>query len=253
MDINDLFSTPNANPNLPPKIKEAREMFNYAALFFVIAAVIYVLWGIWDIFRGLFWSTLWYRGYYGAYNIVWGIVRIALGVIAFVLKGKYIENVITPIDQGRYQECEDNLILYMILGFIFGLVLSGILTLLGYMKFQEMDTEANRCPDCGSNLRYIPEYESYYCDSCQDYKVPVHPAEPSNQPPPPGQPPQGAQQQSQYQQPEQPPQKQPQYQEPSEQGSPQGEGPKSCPTCGNEARWIEEYERYYCDNCQKYL
>ena len=177
MDINDIISAPNANPNLPPKIREARDMFNYAAIFFGIAAIIYVLWGIWDIFTGLLWSSVWLGGF-GAYNIFWGIVRIVLGVLAFVIKGKYIENIIDPIDQGRYNESENNMILYMILGFIFGLVLSGLLTLLGYMKFQEVDTQANKCPTCGGNLRFVHEYDRYYCDNCQDYKVPVHPPEP---------------------------------------------------------------------------
>ena len=250
MDINDIISAPNANPNLPPKIREARDMFNYAAIFFGIAAIIYVLWGIWDIFTGLLWSSIWLGGF-GAYNIFWGIVRIVLGVLAFVIKGKYIENIIDPIDQGRYNESENNMILYMILGFIFGLVLSGLLTLLGYMKFQEVDTQANKCPTCGGNLRFVHEYDRYYCDNCQDYKVPVHPPEPTTPQPPPSQ-----QSSQQYQQPQNQPSQQPnqQPQQPTQQAPPpEEEGKKMCPTCGNEARWIEEYERYYCDNCQKYI
>ncbi len=26
------------------------------------------------------------------------------------------------------------------------------------------------CPDCGQQLRYIEEYDSWYCDNCQEYK-----------------------------------------------------------------------------------
>ncbi|MFP4050793.1 MAG: hypothetical protein ACLFVB_03540 [Thermoplasmata archaeon] len=260
MDINDIISAPDPNTTLPPKIREARDMFNYAAIFFGIAAIIYVLWGIWDIFRGIFWSSFWFSGYYGTLQIFYGIVRIVLGVIAFVIKGKFIENIINPIDQGRYKESEDNMILYIILGLIFGLVISGILIILGYMKFQEIDTQANKCPTCGAPLRYIAEYDRHYCDNCGDYKVPVHPPEPS--------PPQSQQQNQQYQQPQSQPYQQTgqQYQQGSEQqyqiqessqhapNKPaEEESKKTCPTCGNEARWIKEYERYYCDNCQKYL
>jgi len=28
----------------------------------------------------------------------------------------------------------------------------------------------NLCPDCGGKMRYIEEYESWYCDNCQEYK-----------------------------------------------------------------------------------
>ena len=112
------------------------------------------------------------------------------------------------------------------------------------MKFQEVDTQANKCPTCGGNLRFIHEYDRYYCDNCQDYKVPVHPPEQSTPQPPPSQQPT-----QQYQNPGQ------SYQQSTQQATPppQEEGRKVCQTCGNEARWIEEYNRYYCDNCQKYL
>ncbi len=30
--------------------------------------------------------------------------------------------------------------------------------------------QSNTCPDCGQPIRYIEEYNSWYCDSCQEYK-----------------------------------------------------------------------------------
>ncbi len=189
----DLLSVPDANPNLPPKVKEAREMLQYAAIFFLVAALLYGLWGLWDIMRGLLWSTVYYGSYYGTWRIGYGVIRIVFAVVAFILKGKLVEDVITPVDQGRYDDIEDKLVIYAILGFIFGLVISGILILLGYMKLKEVDSQANVCPTCRGNLRYVQEYQKWYCDNCGEYKMPIHPASSSTPPPP-------EQQQQQYQQ-----------------------------------------------------
>ena len=267
MSSSDLLSIPSSNPNLPPKIKDAREMFKYAAIFFLIAALINGLWGIWDIFRGLLSGLFWWGTYYSGFRIFYGIFRIVLAVVAIIIKGKFVENIITPIDQGRYQESKDNMIVYMILGFIFGLVLSGLLILLGYMKMDEVDFQAKNCPDCRSSLRYVQQYDNWYCDTCGDYKVPVHAAE-SSPTPPPGQQPQQqppeqtpppgqqSQQQQQTQQPQQPQQQQQQQPPPSTQQQPpqqqQQQQENQCPDCSGEMRHIDEYDRWYCDNCQEY-
>ena len=243
MDIDDMLSIPSSNPNLPPKIKDAREMFKYAAIFFLIAALINGLWGIWGIFRGFLFLSV--------FRISYAMIRIVLAVVAIIIKGKFVDNIITPIDQGRYQESKDDMILYMILGFIFGLVLSGLLILLGYMKMDEVDFQAKNCPDCRSNLRYVQQYDNWYCDTCGDYKVPVHAAQPSTTPPP------GQQQQPQQppQQSQQPPPGQPQQQQQPQQPSPplqQQQQENKCSTCGGQMRHIDEYDRWYCDNCQEY-
>lgn len=217
-------------------------MFRYAAIFFLIAALIYGLWGLWDIFAGLIWTTL--GGYYSSYRIFIGIIRIVLAVGALIIKGKFVDDIITPIDQGRYQESKDKMILYMILGFVFGLLLSGVLILLGYMKIDEVDIQAKNCPTCNSTLRYVPQYDNWYCDNCGDYKVPVHAASSTTPPPQTGQQSQQqtAGQQSQKQQPQQQP---PPQQQQEQQGN-------QCPDCGGQMRYVDEYDRWYCDNCEEY-
>lgn len=175
----DLLSVPEAKPSLPPKLKDAREMLKYAAIFFLIAALIYLLWGIWSIFTGLFWSVTYLNKAYSIMGVFSGIVRIVLGVVAFILKGQVVEEFIDPIDQGRTGDIDETkMIIYVVLGLIFGLIISGVLILLGYMKIDEVRSHANKCPTCGNSLRYIAEYDNWYCDTCQDYKVPVNPPKP---------------------------------------------------------------------------
>lgn len=35
---------------------------------------------------------------------------------------------------------------------------------------QQTQQPDNTCPDCSSEMRYIDEYDRWYCDNCQDYK-----------------------------------------------------------------------------------
>ncbi len=271
MDMSNMFSIPNENPNLPPKLKEARDMMRYAAIFFLVAALIYGLWGLWSLMTVIFWRGMW--------GVMSAVIQLVFAGIALVMKVKLEEDIINPIDYGQYTQAKDKSIIYIILGFIFGMVLSGLLVLLGYMKLGEVDTQANICPSCKSPMRYVQEYQRWYCDNCQDYKVPIHPATP---------PPQGVQVQQQPQQQQgwqvqeqprqqqqgwQPPQSQEQPPPPQQQGwtaerkepeppqeqswdeqSPEQQQPQNiCPTCEKQARWIQEYSRFYCDNCGKYL
>jgi len=263
MDINQMIQIPNENPNLPPKLKEARDMFRYAAIFFLIAALLYGLWGLWSIMQGLIWSAWGW----GTWRIMQGIIYLIFAGIALVVKGKFEEASIRPIDQGQAGTVKDNLIVYIILGFIFGWILSGLLILLGYMKLDEVDTQANMCPDCRGTMRFVQEYQKWYCDSCQDYKVPIHPAS-ATTPPPQGQTPPPQQQGWQGQQESTPPQQEqgwqkqesqaaetppPQQQGWQQQPPEQTQGQQTCPTCQQQARYISEYNRYYCDNCNKYV
>ncbi len=35
---------------------------------------------------------------------------------------------------------------------------------------EEIESEEGSCESCGSELRYIEEYERWYCDDCQEYR-----------------------------------------------------------------------------------
>ncbi|GEM_PF-6784833 len=181
----DLLSIPSSNPSLPPKIKEARDMFKYAAVFFLVAALIYFLWGFLTIMSGVLWSVLFLDATYSIWSMISGTIRIVFGVVALILKGKLVDDLIDPIDDGRAKEIgETTMVIYIILGFIFGLVIAGVLVLLGYMKLDEAETQANQCPTCRAGLRYVPEYDNWYCDNCGDYKTPVTPPRSPGPPPP---------------------------------------------------------------------
>ncbi len=35
---------------------------------------------------------------------------------------------------------------------------------------EEIESEEGSCETCGGELRYIEEYERWYCDDCQEYR-----------------------------------------------------------------------------------
>lgn len=55
--------------------------------------------------------------------------------------------------------------------------------------------------------------------------------------------------QQQYQQPQHPPQ---QHQPPPQQPPQQQAATNPCPGCGQQMRWVQQYNRWYCDNCREY-
>lgn len=76
--------------------------------------------------------------------------------------------------------------------------------------------EEHVCATCGGANKYIPEYDAWYCDTCQKYEE-----APSEEPP-------------------------------AEEavGAPPAE--PECKTCGGKLEFIENYDRWYCRTCAKY-
>lgn len=35
---------------------------------------------------------------------------------------------------------------------------------------QQSSPPQKPCPDCGQSMRFVDQYEKWYCDNCQDYK-----------------------------------------------------------------------------------
>lgn len=212
--------TPSAAPApayLPPNVNEARNLFHYATIFFIIAGVIWILWGVWSIvwpFALCPWCHYaWYAGVVTG-SVIWGIICLVFGFLALIFRAMVIKELIGAIDQGRYQHAADKALLYTILGFIFAWVLGGVLMLLGYMKIKEAvtprpATASQFCPTCGRPARYVPEYQQWYCDTCQRYlpaqQPPPAPQAPPAAPPPVQQPPPPPQQPPQTPPPQTPP------------------------------------------------
>ncbi len=120
------------------------------------------------------------------------------------------------------------------------------------------------CPSCGEEMKYIDQYDRYYCYSCKSYaptgyspaaaKVAAKPKPTPKPTPTPTQPvttQQPAQTQAQPQPAAQQAQQAQQPQQP-QQAQPASDTNAPCPTCSGEMKYIDQYDRYYCYECGAY-
>ena len=202
--IEELTGGGNAPPWLSGPLKEAREMAYYAKLVSLIFAILMLLYGLWELFIGA-----WFWAIYcivGAFILVFTALNIQ-------------RKIINAIDQNRIAQAKNDIIVWMILGIIFG-VLPGILLLLSKIKLDE----ATSAPQYTAPGQAPPAQYNYGQQAPQQGDAPYQYQQ---------QPPQQYQapQQQAYQQ--QPPQ---QYQAPPQPvGAAQSAGIDTaviCPNCG---------------------
>jgi len=85
----------------------------------------------------LVFGILWIIG--GALSLIFlvGIVFIVFGVVDLLIYYN-IKSIIDLIDQKRYREAKDRTLTWLIIGFIFGGVIVGVLLLIAYLKYDEL-------------------------------------------------------------------------------------------------------------------
>jgi ribosomal protein S27AE len=92
---------------------------------------------------------------------------------------------------------------------------------------KEEDVAAKVCPTCGSEPKYVEQYQRYYCYTCSEYVEPVEKAQLTSEEEAPAE-------------------------DTAEQSS-EEEAAKKCPKCGGEPKYVEQYQRYYCYTCSEYV
>lgn len=154
MDLNDFLASENGPPWLPASVAEARKLVYIGQLLALVFALIGMLAGVITIVTG---------------NILGGIYPLAAAGLGLVVILMLKDNVFANIDQGRFKQASDALLIWSIVGLVV-LFIPGVILLIGFLKLQEI---------------FQPQYAQY---QAQQYQ-----AAPNQQPAP--QPPQPAPQQ----------------------------------------------------------
>ena len=129
--IEELTGGGNAPPWLSGPLREAREMAYYAKLFSLMIALLYLIYGLWN----LVWLISWIQwigpsAFIGTSYYLMG--AFILPFIALNIQRK----IINAIDQGRAAQAKNEIVIWFILGIVFGLI-PGILLIISRMKMDE--------------------------------------------------------------------------------------------------------------------
>jgi len=116
---------PPAPAGEPPGVGTIRTMLNATKLLSLIFGILWILAGI-----GTIVATF-------GFGIVTAIPLIIFGIIDLII-WKQVSNIQELVDQGKYREAKDKTLIWMILGFILGGVIIGILLLIAYLKYDEV-------------------------------------------------------------------------------------------------------------------
>jgi len=153
MDLNDFLASENGPPWLPASVAEARKLVYIGQLFALIFTLIALLAGVISIITG---------------NLGGGIsslVAAGLGVVLlFMLKDQVFAN----LDQGRFKQASDSLLIWTIVGF-FVYVIPGLIMLFGFLKLQDI---------------FQPQYQQYQAQQYQVAQEQPQQAPPAPQPAP---------------------------------------------------------------------
>lgn len=153
MDLNDFLASENGPPWLPASVAEARKLVYIGQLFALIFTLIALLAGVISIITG---------------NLGGGIsslVAAGLGVVLlFMLKDQVFAN----LDQGRFKQASDSLLIWTIVGF-FVYVIPGLIMLFGFLKLQDI---------------FQPQYQQYQAQQYQVAQEQPQQAPPAQQPAP---------------------------------------------------------------------
>ncbi|HQN75318.1 MAG TPA: hypothetical protein PLQ92_01070 [Methanomassiliicoccales archaeon] len=153
MDLNDFLASENGPPWLPASVAEARKLVYIGQLFALIFALIALLVGVISIITG---------------NIGGGILSLVSAGLGIVLLFMLKSQVFANLDQGRFKQASDSLLIWTIVGF-FVYVVPGLIMLFGFLKLQDI---------------FQPQYQQYQAQQYQVAQEPPQQAPPAPQPAP---------------------------------------------------------------------
>jgi len=173
----------------PPEAQTVRSMLKIARIVALIFGIFALLGGIGAFVAAIFDPFL--IGF-GALLVLWFVIDL---IIYMQLKG-----IQALADQHQYEAAKSKSLIWMIIGFILGGIIIGILILVAYLKFDPLITwQRNQatggmppaqpmmappppaapvagaaaappfCPTCGKPTTFVPQYNRYYCYTCNKY------------------------------------------------------------------------------------
>ena len=123
---------------------------------------------------------------------LWGSIKIGFGIAGFLMMLLVRMKAIVPLDKGEYEEAGRYLNMFMVMGFIFGLVLAGFFVYRAkttlkstavrispqqsvdgsmYLGSGGVSQDIRRCPTCNSMMKFNNQTRLWFCPSCNKYQM----------------------------------------------------------------------------------
>jgi hypothetical protein len=221
----------------PPELSSIKSMLNLARIFVLIFLILSLLAGIGYLLVALAFAVVGFIGF-----ALIGPFFFLIGFVILLLLYINIRQIQRMVDAGQYQQAKDKSLIWMILGFIFGFLLTGIFILLAYIKFDALiawqrQQQMGGQPPAQGSWGQPPAQPTWGAPPAQ--------AQPAWSPPA-----QSPPQQTWNAQPPATPMAAP---VPVPVAAPPQPAAGTCTRCGKPATWVAQYNRWYCYSCQQYV
>lgn len=114
----------------PPEVESIISLLQISAILALVIGILEILWGVYSIVAWAIW-TPW------LFFPVGGVIEVVLGFISLIVYMN-VNKIKGLTENGEYRKAKDDLFIWMILGFISGWIIVGILLLIAYLKFDEV-------------------------------------------------------------------------------------------------------------------
>ncbi|MCX6650470.1 MAG: hypothetical protein NT131_02275 [Methanomassiliicoccales archaeon] len=159
MQLNDFLASENGPPWLPASVAEARKLMYFGQLIALIFALIALIVGVFMVITG---------------NLagIGSLVAAALGlIVVYMLKNQ----VFSPLDQGKFKQASDALLIWFIVGLIVYLI-PGVILLLGYLKLQDIFQQPQYNQYQAQQYQVAPTEQPAQPAPAQEHPAPAQPA-----------------------------------------------------------------------------
>jgi hypothetical protein len=212
----------------PPEAQSIKSMLHIARILAIIFGIILFLGGLaWAATVAYFYSvcsTLAFDNYCGAglgFLLIGPILILIWGVVDVIIYVQ-MKSIEALVNARQYEQAKSKTLLWMILGFIIGGILLGIILLIAYIKFDPLINSqramTGQAPPVAGGWAPAPGAPPAYGAPPPQYAAPAAP-----QPPPPP------------------------------MAAAAAPTVPFCPNCGKPGTWVPQYGRFYCYDDKQYL
>jgi hypothetical protein len=138
----------------PPEATSIKSMLNIAGILALIFGILFILIAVIWIVTALVWV------FFVAWALIPAVFVLIFGIMDFMVFSN-CRAISAMVDRRQYVEAKSKTLIWMIIGFIFGGVLPGVLILIAYLKFDDLIRWGQPGQPMPPQQPYYPQQQQY--------------------------------------------------------------------------------------------